>query len=98
MASTLSWSSSPLVSNRANLPCSTKAVIPFSVSLPSKKSCSSRLSVLRAQAAGDNKDTAVDVHVNKDNQGTAVDKRPKRLAVDISPFGKYFMTFFFLSL
>ncbi|XWS50272.1 hypothetical protein CRYUN_Cryun12cG0074000 [Craigia yunnanensis] len=87
MASTFPWSSSPLVSNRANLPCSTKALMPLSVSLPSKNSSCSRLSVVRVQAAGENKDTSVDVYVNKDNQGTAVEKRPKRLAVDISPFG-----------
>ncbi|XWS61405.1 hypothetical protein CRYUN_Cryun07bG0123400 [Craigia yunnanensis] len=88
MASILSWSSSPLVSERAK-PCFTKAIMPFSVSFPSKNSCSSRLSIVRAQAAEDNKDTSVDVHVNEDNQGTAVEKRPKRLAVDISPFGKF---------
>ncbi|XVE64480.1 hypothetical protein DITRI_Ditri07aG0104100 [Diplodiscus trichospermus] len=87
MAATVSCSSSPLVSNRATLPCSTKAVMPFSVSFPAKNSGRSRLSVFRAQAAGDNKDTSVDVHVNKGNQGTAVEKRPKQLAVDVSPFG-----------
>ncbi|XP_022736641.1 small heat shock protein, chloroplastic-like [Durio zibethinus] len=87
MASTLSWSSSPIfVSNRANRPFSPKAILPFSVSFPSKNSSNNRLSVVRAQAAGDNKDTAVDVHVSKDNQRTAVEKRPKRLAVDLSPF------------
>ncbi|XVE58283.1 hypothetical protein DITRI_Ditri04bG0157900 [Diplodiscus trichospermus] len=85
MASTLSWSCSPLVSNRA-MPCSTKATVPFSVYFPSKNHCSSRLST-RAQAAEDNKDTSVEVHQNKDNQGTAVEKRPRRLAMDISPFG-----------
>ncbi|GMJ00503.1 heat shock protein 21 [Hibiscus trionum] len=91
MASTLSCSSSPLVSSRANLPYSTKAIMPCSVSLPTKNSYNSRLSAVRAQATtGDhNKDTSLDVHVNKDNkgQGTAVEKRPKRLAMDISPFG-----------
>ncbi|KAE8661976.1 Small heat shock protein [Hibiscus syriacus] len=90
MASTLSCSSSPLVSNRATLPSSVKPIMPFSVSFPSKNCHSNRISVVRAQAAGDhNKDTYVDVHVNKDNkgQGTAVEKRPKRLAMDISPFG-----------
>ncbi|KAK8502745.1 hypothetical protein V6N13_046791 [Hibiscus sabdariffa] len=90
MASTLCCSSSPLVSNRATLPCSTKPVMPFSVCFPSKNSYNNRLSVVRAQATGDhNKETSVDVHVNKDNQGqgTAVEKRPKRLAMDISPFG-----------
>ncbi|XP_021290181.1 small heat shock protein, chloroplastic [Herrania umbratica] len=86
MASTLSWSSSPLVSNRAK-PCSPEAKIPRSVSFPSRNASCSRLSVVRAEAAGDNKDTSVDVHVNKNNQGRAVEKRPKRLAVDVSPFG-----------
>ncbi|XVF53304.1 hypothetical protein PTKIN_Ptkin05aG0088600 [Pterospermum kingtungense] len=87
MASTLSCSSSPLVLNRADLPCSTKGVMPLSVSFPSKNARSSRLSILRTQAAGDNKDTSLDVHVNQSNQGTAVEKRPKRLAMDMSPFG-----------
>ncbi|XWS48644.1 hypothetical protein CRYUN_Cryun13aG0093800 [Craigia yunnanensis] len=86
MASTLSWSSSPVVSNRAK-PCSTKAIMPFSVSFPSKNPCSSRLYIFRAQAAGDNKDTSVDVHVNKDNQGNSIDKKPKQLTADLSPFG-----------
>ncbi|MBA0796084.1 hypothetical protein Gohar_006882 [Gossypium harknessii] len=89
-ASTLCCSSSPLVSDRAKPSCSIKAVRPFSVFFPSKNSCISRPSLVRAQAAGDNnKDTSVDVHVNKDNQGTAVEKRPRGLAVDVSPFGKY---------
>nr|QSG73889.1 HSP20 [Kosteletzkya pentacarpos] len=90
MASTLSCPSSPLVSNRATLPCTTRPMMPFSISFPSKNSYNNRLSVVRAQATGDhNKDTSVDVRVNKDNQGqgTAVEKRPKRLATDISPFG-----------
>ncbi|XP_052490441.1 small heat shock protein, chloroplastic [Gossypium raimondii] len=87
-ASTLCCSSSPLVSDRAKPSCSIKAVTPFSVSFPSKNPCISRLSLVRAQAAGDNnKDMSVDVHVNKDNQGTAVEKRPRGLAVDVSPFG-----------
>lgn len=95
MASTLCWSYSPLVSNKAKPCSSTTAIIPFSVSFPSKSICSSRpLSIVRAQAAGDNNDTSVDVHVNKDNQGTAVEKRPKRSAVDISPFGKYLLVHF----
>ncbi|KAE8723924.1 Small heat shock protein [Hibiscus syriacus] len=94
MASTLSCSSSPLVSNRATLPCSTKLIMPFSVSFPSKNSVNHGMSVVRAQATGDhNKDTSVDVHVNKDNkgQGTAVEKRPKRLAMDISPFVQFIL-------
>ncbi|PPR98587.1 hypothetical protein GOBAR_AA22096 [Gossypium barbadense] len=90
MASTVSCSFSPLVLNKANLPCSTNAIKPFSVSFPSKNSCNSRLSVVRAEATRDhNRDTSVDVHVSKDNKGQerAVEKRPKRLAMDVSPFG-----------
>ncbi|KAL0382479.1 UNVERIFIED_CONTAM: Small heat shock protein, chloroplastic [Sesamum calycinum] len=49
-------------------------------------------SLVRAQASGESKDTAVDVHhVSGGNQGTAVERRPRRLAVDVSPFGKYFV-------
>ncbi|KAB2069879.1 hypothetical protein ES319_A08G121300v1 [Gossypium barbadense] len=87
-ASSLCCSSSPLVLNRPKPSCSIKAVRPFSVSFPSKNPCIRRLSLVRAQAVGDNnKDTSVDVHVNKDNKGTVVEKRPRRLAVDVSPFG-----------
>ncbi|KAK5777862.1 small heat shock protein, chloroplastic-like [Gossypium arboreum] len=90
MASTVSCSFSPLVLNKANLPCSTNAIKPFTVSFLSKNSCNSRLSVVRAEATRDhNRDTSVDVHVSKDNKGQerAVEKRPKRLAMDVSPFG-----------
>lgn len=48
-----------------------------------------RVGIVRAQA-GDNKDTSVDVHVNKDkgnNQGTNLETRPRRMAIDVSPFG-----------
>ncbi|KAF7830786.1 small heat shock protein, chloroplastic [Senna tora] len=52
------------------------------------------MGVVRAQGDGDHKDTSVDVHhVNKANQGqgqgqpTSVEKRPRRVAMDISPFG-----------
>ncbi|KAI5405424.1 Small heat shock protein, partial [Lathyrus oleraceus] len=44
----------------------------------------------RAQAGGDgdNKDNSVEVHrVNKDDQGTAVERKPRRSSIDISPFG-----------
>lgn len=45
---------------------------------------------MRAQASGDNKDNSVEVqHVSKGDQGTAVEKKPRRTAMDISPFGKY---------
>ncbi|WJX34353.1 Small heat shock protein, chloroplastic [Trifolium repens] len=44
---------------------------------------------VRAQANDDNKDNSVEVqHVNKDNQGTAVERKPRRgSSIDISPFG-----------
>ncbi|KAK2995898.1 hypothetical protein RJ640_028306 [Escallonia rubra] len=47
---------------------------------------------LRAQAAGENKDTSLDVQVSNPSnqqrqQGTAMERRPRRLAVDVSPFG-----------
>ncbi|KAE8708612.1 Growth-regulating factor 7, putative isoform 2 [Hibiscus syriacus] len=90
LASLSDSSASALVSDRANLPYSTKAIMPCSVSLPNKNSSNSWLSVVRTQATGDhNKDTSADVHVNKDNkgQGTAVEKRPKRSAMRVSPFG-----------
>ncbi|GLU12089.1 hypothetical protein SLE2022_287960 [Rubroshorea leprosula] len=91
MASTLSCSSSPLLFNKARSG-RIKAIVPCAVSFPSLSSSSTRshrLSVVRAQqgSGGDNKDTSVDVQVNKGNQGTAVERRPKRWAVDISPFG-----------
>lgn len=62
---------------------------------PSPASCRvkspSRLSLVRAQASGDQKDSALDVqHVSSQpkDQDTAVQRRPRRLApVDISPFG-----------
>ncbi|KAG8390448.1 hypothetical protein BUALT_Bualt01G0084400 [Buddleja alternifolia] len=49
------------------------------------------LSVVRAQNSGENKDTAVDVHrvSGGADKGAAVERRPRRLALDISPFGKY---------
>ncbi|KAL6297126.1 hypothetical protein ACE6H2_005268 [Prunus campanulata] len=42
------------------------------------------LPVVRAQAGGDGQ---LDVQVNQGNQGTEVERRPWRLAVDISSFG-----------
>nr|ACB70176.1 small heat shock protein [Capparis spinosa] len=82
MASTLTVSSgSPLVSPTSRRATS-KAVGSCSVSFPRRDS--RRLSVVRAQ---DHKDNSVDVRVNKDNQGSAVEKSPRRLAVDVSPFG-----------
>lgn len=94
-SSTLSWSSAPLLSSKGEVVPSTKRITPCSVSFPSRggfgKSTTkpSRLALVRAEAAGDHKDTSVDVHVNQqgNNQGTAVERKPRKLAVDISPFG-----------
>ncbi|GFY84028.1 heat shock protein 21 [Actinidia rufa] len=83
-ATTLTCSSSPRVSNRAG-PSSCRAVGPCSVFFPSATNFGrpSRLAAVRAQATGDNKDTAVDVHISNDprNQGKGVEQRPRRLAV-----------------
>ncbi|KAL8551069.1 hypothetical protein ACS0TY_000231 [Phlomoides rotata] len=69
--------------------------VPCSVFLPSaacKLSTKPSSQITRAQATGDNKDSAVDVqHVSGrqggGNQSAAVERRPRRLAADISPFG-----------
>ncbi|KAF2299494.1 hypothetical protein GH714_032241 [Hevea brasiliensis] len=87
--STLSWSAAPFVSKKpANI--STKGMAPCSLSFQRRGSNMgrpARLCLVRAQA-GENKDTSVDVQVsNQGNQGLAVDKRPRTLAVDVSPFG-----------
>jgi len=64
-------------------PCS--VFFPSACNLRRRKSPS----LVRAQATGDNKDTAVDVqHVSGGrNQDAAVERRPRRLALDPSPFG-----------
>ena len=48
----------------------------------------SRLGRVRAQGNGENKDNSVDVHVTKGDQGTAVERKPRGAASDISPLGK----------
>lgn len=49
-----------------------------------------RPAYVRAQATGNNKDSAVDVHhVSSNNQHAAVQSRPRRLAMDFSPFGRF---------
>ncbi|XP_030935853.1 small heat shock protein, chloroplastic [Quercus lobata] len=97
MASTLSWSCSPMLSSshkampsiKANstVPCCHVA-FPIPKNFGSKRG--SRLSMVRAQAAAgeENKGTSqsVDVHVSEGNQGTSVERRPRRV-VDISNFG-----------
>ena len=83
MASTLALSSSsPLLSNKTRSSIRANATLPSSAAFPTRRN---RLPVVRAQAGGDGK---LDVQVNQGNQGTDVEKRPGRLAVDISPFGK----------
>ncbi|KAH1112760.1 hypothetical protein GLYMA_04G229800v4 [Glycine max] len=62
-------------------------IVACMASFPSRKEFP-RLGRVRAQASGDNKDNSVEVqHVSKGDQGTAVEKKPRRTAMDISPFG-----------
>lgn len=90
MAQALS-TSSPLLSQKTGysvLP-QKNAIAPCMVSFPRMKEVA-RVGRVRAQASGDNKDNSVEVqHVNKgdQHQGTAVEKKPRRTALDISPFG-----------
>lgn len=94
MASALASSPpSPLVAGRA--PRSARAALaPCSVAFPRGAPRSGGkppgLPVVRAAQEGDRKDSAVDVHVGKSDQGqgTSVERRPRRLAVDVSPLGK----------
>ncbi|KAF3962843.1 hypothetical protein ACB098_12G028800 [Castanea mollissima] len=97
MASTLSWSCSPMLSssNKAMASIKANSTVPCGyVAFPIPKNFGSkrgtRLSMVRAQTAAgeENKDTSqsVDVHVSKGNQGTSVERRPRRV-VDISNFG-----------
>ncbi|XP_030467095.1 small heat shock protein, chloroplastic [Syzygium oleosum] len=92
MASALTSSPSPLVAGRA--PRSARAALaPCSVAFPRWARWSggepAGLPVVRAAQEGDRKDSAVDVHVGKTDQGqgTSVERRPRRLAVDVSPLG-----------
>lgn len=88
MAAALSISSSsPLLSRNARTSIVSRNTAPCSVALPStSRKGAFRLQAVRAQAGGENKDTSVDVHVNPGNQGTQVERRPPRTALDISPF------------
>ncbi|KAF8008366.1 hypothetical protein BT93_K2134 [Corymbia citriodora subsp. variegata] len=92
MASALASSPSPLVAGKAPGSARAAATAPCSVAfLPRTRRSGSgrpaRLSVVRAKE-GDKKDSAVDVHVSKSDQGqgTSVERRPRRLAMDVSPF------------
>uniref|UniRef100_A0A6N2LEW8 SHSP domain-containing protein n=1 Tax=Salix viminalis TaxID=40686 RepID=A0A6N2LEW8_SALVM len=94
-SSTLFLSSAPLLSSKGGAVPSTKPITPRAVSFPSRGGSGrsatkpSRMALVRAEAGGDHKDTSVDVHVNQqgNNQGKAVERRPRKLAVDVSPFG-----------
>ncbi|VVB11305.1 unnamed protein product [Arabis nemorensis] len=81
MASTISFTSSlrsPLALSPSSL---SKSASPFSVSFPRKIP-----SQIRAQ---DQRENSIDVvhQGQKGNQGSSVEKRPQRLAMDVSPFG-----------
>ncbi|KAK3445699.1 small heat shock protein, chloroplastic [Eucalyptus grandis] len=87
MAGSLLSYASPFVSVKAGAPKQ-----PLSAGLPSRsrRRCYDpprRVVATRAGQAGEHRDTSSDVQVNQNNQGTALDRRPKRLAVDISPYG-----------
>lgn len=87
-----SSSASPSASNVTFSRTNNKVSAPCSVFFPSmRRPAATRL--LLAQATGDNKDTLVEVHHSSgqggNNQSTAVERRrPTRMALDISPFGK----------
>lgn len=86
---------SPLVVNgvTASSRSNNRVAAPFSVFFPSTCNVKRPASRLVAQATGDNKDTSVDVHVSSgqggnNNQGsTSVDRRPRKMSLDVSPFG-----------
>ncbi|XP_058206279.1 small heat shock protein, chloroplastic [Rhododendron vialii] len=93
-STTLACPCLPFVSNKAGAsPTSLRRVGPCSAFFPSTSNVSKHksLATVRAQAAGgDNKDTAVDVHTSSQGnqqQGTAVERQPRGMALDISPFG-----------
>ncbi|KAI9110842.1 hypothetical protein K1719_018280 [Acacia pycnantha] len=88
-AQAVSWSScSPLVSHRAGPSSGKPCLANFPTTM---KKPLSRLGVVRAQASDhDNKDTSLNVDFNKGNRGqqqTSVERRPRRMAMDVSPFG-----------
>ncbi|KAL5538803.1 hypothetical protein UlMin_043303 [Ulmus minor] len=90
MATTLSLTTcSPLLLNKASLSNKVNGnFAPCSATFPPRPR---RLPAVRAQAAGgDGQDSSVDVHhVNQGsaNQGAAVERRPRRLDMNVSPFG-----------
>ncbi|XP_027339137.1 small heat shock protein, chloroplastic [Abrus precatorius] len=88
MAQALS-TSSPLLSPKTgySVKPQNNVVAPCIASFSCRKQLP-RVARVRAQASGDNKDNSLEVqHVNKGEQGTAVERKPRRFAMDISPFG-----------
>ncbi|KAJ4950895.1 hypothetical protein NE237_027727 [Protea cynaroides] len=63
------------------------SVTPCSAFFPSSSGKTSRVSLVRAQATGENQESAVEVHQGDQKKGTAVERRPRRAATAISPFG-----------
>ncbi|XP_034710155.1 small heat shock protein, chloroplastic [Vitis riparia] len=82
------FSSSPLATHKPS-PSKGVAGAPCSAFFPSSRHGGrSRLALVRAEATGENKDASLDVQVHQGNKGaTAVERQPRRLALDISPFG-----------
>ncbi|RVW89037.1 Small heat shock protein, chloroplastic [Vitis vinifera] len=82
------FSSSPLATHKPS-PSKGLAGAPCSAFFPSSRHGGrSRLALVRAEATGENKDASLDVQVHQGNKGaTAVERQPRRLALDISPFG-----------
>jgi len=89
-AVSLSATTSPMLSPKAET--RNKATAPCMASFPLRRQLPKLgLGKVRAQASGDNKDNSVEVqHVNKGDQaqGSAVERKPRRASMDISPFGK----------
>ncbi|KAL3653693.1 Small heat shock protein, chloroplastic [Castilleja foliolosa] len=87
--------SAPFASKNVVSAINRASVGPCSVFFPSACNLINRrpLMSVKAQATGENKDSAVDVHHVKsvqgvDDRGAAVERpRPRRMPVDVSPFG-----------
>ncbi|CAL0319555.1 unnamed protein product [Lupinus luteus] len=88
MAQALSLTTaSPMLSQKAGYstkPCNKVVISPCLAFFPTSKRS---LPKVRAQANGDNKDNSVDVHVSKGEQGTSAERKQRRTATEISPFG-----------
>jgi HSP20 family protein len=91
-AVSLSATTSPMLSPKA-AGHSNKTTAPCMASFPLRRQLPKLgLGRVRAQASGDNRDNSVEVqHVNKGDQGqgSAVERKPRRGSMDISPFGEF---------